>query len=308
MPDHQPCVSIIVPVYNGERHIGHCIESLLSLNYPSATIEILIVDNNSKDATREIIRKYPVLSLVEDRIQGSYAARNTGIRRAKGEIIAFTDADCIADRDWIRNAVGHFRDEDVGCVAGRIEGYSPSNEIEEFLIQKGYLCQDTSTLKHWFLPYAQTANAVYRREVLDRIGVFEENWVSAGDSDLTWRMLLHTRYKLVYGEDSLIHHVHRSTLKGLFNQRKTWGYGEVLLFKKYHVHYHNPDSDFVKELYRDYREFIRLVVGKIPAMIHNKLISKKEDSFLEKKLGMIGALGRRFGRIKGSIREKIFYI
>ena len=308
MSDPVPFVSVIVPVYNGERTIGNCLKSLLSLNYPSSRIEIIIVDNNSKDNTYRIIQEFPVISLIEDKIQSSYAARNTGLKESKGEIIAFTDSDCIADKDWILKSVECFRDEKIGCVAGRIEGFSPSNYIEEYLIRHGYLCQDTSTLKHWFLPYAQTANAIYRREVINAIGTFEENWVSAGDSDLTWRMLLHTHYTLTYCPDSLIYHVHRSTLKGLFNQRKTWGHGEVLLYKKYKVHYHNPEKNFAKEMYRDYKEFLRLVIGKLPAMLHNKLISKNEISYQEKKLAMIGALGRRVGRIRGSIREKKFYI
>ena len=308
MSDTLPSVSVIVPVYNGERNIGNCIQSLLSLNYPSSKIEIIVVDNNSKDATNKIIKGYPIISLMENRIQTSYAARNTGIKKSKGEIVAFTDSDCIADKDWILKAVECFKDKEVGCVAGRIEGYSPSNYIEEYLKRHGYLCQDTSTLKHWFLPYAQTANAIYRREVLNEIGSFEERWVSAGDTDLTWRMLRNTRYKLIYCKDSLIHHVHRSTLKGLFNQRKTWGYGELLLHKKYKVHYFNPERSIAKEIYRDYKEFFRIVIGKLPAMLHNKLISKNEVAFQDKKLAMIGALGRRFGRIKGSIREKKFYI
>lgn len=308
MSDCFPFVSIIVPVYNGERNIGNCIKSLLSLNYPSSKLEIIIVDNNSNDGTRRVIQEFPVLSLVEDKIQSSYAARNTGLKRCKGEIIAFTDSDCIADEDWILKVVECFQDENVGCVAGRIEGYSPSNYIEEYLIKNHYLSQEETTLKHWYLPYAQTANAVYRRAVLDAIGVFEERWVSAGDTDLTWRMLLHTRYRLHYCKDALIFHVHRSTLKGLFNQRKTWGYGEVLLYKKYKVHYHNLEKSFGKEMFRDYKEFLCLVLGKLPAMLHNKLISKNKVAFQAKKLAMIGALGRRFGRIRGSIGEKKFYI
>jgi len=308
MTDRLPFVSVIVPVYNGERTIESCIKSLLSLDYHPSKLEIIIVDNNSRDNTYKIIQKYPVICLIEDKIQSSYAARNTGINRSRGEIIAFTDSDCIADKDWIIKAVECFEDKGVGCVAGRIEGYSPSNYIEEYLKRHGYLCQDTSTLKHWFLPYAQTANAIYRKEVLNEIGFFEDRWVSAGDTDLTWRMLQKTSYKLTYCKDSLIHHVHRSTLKGLFNQRKTWGYGELLLYKKYKIHYFNPESSISKEIYRDYKEFLQLVVGKFPAMLHNKLISKNEIAFQDKKLAMIGALGRRFGRIKGSIREKKFYI
>ena len=119
MIDNYPFVSIIVPVYNGERTIGNCIESLLSLKYSHSKYEVIIVDNNSKDATLKIIQKYPVISLIEKRIQSSYATRNTGLKKATGKIIAFTDSDCIADKDWILKSVECFKDEKIGCVGGR---------------------------------------------------------------------------------------------------------------------------------------------------------------------------------------------
>lgn len=300
MKKQHPFISIIVPVYNGERNIKNCIQSLLSLNYPSSSIEIIVVDNNSKDNTYRIIQEYPVIFMKEERIQSSYAARNTAIKRSTGDIIAFTDSDCIADKDWILKAVEQFKDENVGCIAGRIEGYSPSNYIEEYLVRTGCLSQGSTR----FLPYAQTANAVYRREVFDAIGLFEENWISGGDADLTWRMLLHTSYKLAHCHDSLIYHVHRSTLKGLFKQRMTWGYGEVLWHKKYKERYRYHEW----EIFRDYSDFVRLVIGKLPAMFYKKLILKDEEFFQDKKLTMIAMVGRRFGRIKGSILEKEFYI
>lgn len=308
MTEQLPFVSVIVPVYNGERHIGNCIKSLLALNYPSSKIEIIIVDNNSKDATYRLIQEFPVISLIEDKVQSSYAARNAGIKKSRGEILAFTDSDCIADKDWIVQAAEQFRDEHVGCVAGEIIGYSPSNYIEEYLVRKSVLSHAEGTLKHWYLPYAQTANAIYRREIFNAIGLFEEKWVSAGDTDLTWRMLLNTGYKIQYCKDSFIYHVHRSTLKGYFKQRKTWGYGEVLVHKKYKVNYHNPEGNLAKEIFRDYKEFLRLSIGKLPSMLYRKLILKDEEGFQDRKLAMIGALGRRFGRIKGSILEKEFYI
>jgi len=298
--DNYPFVSIIVPVYNGERTIGNCIESLISLNYPNSKYEVIIVDNNSRDATLKIVQKYPVKSLIENRIQSSYATRNTGLKKATGKIIAFTDSDCIAHKDWVMKSVECFQDETIGCVAGKIEGYSPSNYIEEYLVRSGALTQGSTR----FLPYAQTANAVYRREVFDKIGCFEENWISGGDADLTWRMLLHSGYRIQHCDEALIYHVHRSTLKGFFKQRMTWGYGEVLMHKKYKAHYEIQEG----ELIRDYRNFVRLVIGKIPAMFHNKFISKNELRYQDKKLTMIAMVGQRIGRIKGSILEREFYI
>jgi len=299
-----PFVSIVVPVYNGERTIGNCINSLLSLNYSSSNIEIIIVDNNSKDATYKIIQKYPVISLTETRIQSSYASRNTGIQRSRGEIIAFTDSDCIADNDWILKAVECFQDKKIGCVAGKIEGYSPSNYIEQYLVRTGALSQGSTR----FLPYAQTANALYRRDVFNTIGNFEEKWISGGDADLTWRMLLHSGYGIAHRDDALIYHVHRSTLKGFFRQRMTWGYGEVLLHKKYKGNYRKPGINFNNEILSEYKQFVRFVVRKLPAVLYNRLISSDELRIQGEKLAMIAMAGQRIGRIKGSIMEKEFYI
>ena len=300
LTDQLPFVSIIVPVYNGARTIENCIKSLLSLNYPASKYETIIVDNNSKDNTFRIIQNYPVISLIESKIQSSYATRNTGIKKSHGEIVAFTDSDCIVDKDWILKAVECFQDEKVGCVGGRIIGYSPSNYIEEYLVKTGALSQGSIR----FLPYAQTANAIYRRKVFDEIGLFEEQWISGGDADMTWRMQLHSGFEFAQRDDALVYHVHRSTLKGFFKQRMTWGYGEVSMYKKYKEHYKELDG----ELIRDYKEFVRFVIGKIPALLHNKLISKNEAAYRDKKLTMIAMIGRRIGRIKGSILEREFYI
>jgi hypothetical protein len=84
----------------------------------------------------------------------------------------------------------------------------------------------------------------------------------------------------------------------------TWGYGEVLWHKKYKERYRYHEW----EIFRDYSDFVRLVIGTLPAMFYKKLILKDEEFFQEKKLTMIAMVGRRFGRIKGSILEKEFYI
>jgi cellulose synthase/poly-beta-1,6-N-acetylglucosamine synthase-like glycosyltransferase len=134
--------------------------------------------------------------------------------------------------------------------------------------------------------------------------MFEERWISGGDADMTWRMLLHSDYKLVSCDGALVYHVHRSTLKGFFRQRMTWGHGEVAMFKKYNQYYKDKEG----ELVRDYKEFFGYVLGKLPALVHNRLIGKDEARYLDKKLTMIAMIGRRIGRIRGSIHEKVFYI
>ena len=89
---------------------------------------------------------------------------------------------------------------------------------------------------------------------------------------MTWRMQLHSGFEIAHCDDALVYHVHRSTLKGFFKQRMTWGYGEVSMYKKYKEHYMKRKGELVK----DYKEFFRYVIGKIPAILYNKLISKNE--------------------------------
>ena len=81
-------VSVIVPFYNAEPYIDACCEALLAQQFAAAEYEIIMIDNNSDDCSREIVGRYPRITLLQQRRQGAYAARNTGLRAASGEIVA----------------------------------------------------------------------------------------------------------------------------------------------------------------------------------------------------------------------------
>ncbi|KAF5437563.1 Glycosyltransferase involved in cell wall bisynthesis [Candidatus Methanophagaceae archaeon] len=119
--DSLPAVSIIVPAYNAEKDIATLIESLLHLDYPKELLEIIIVDNNSTDRTKEIVNRYSVKLLEENTIQSSYAARNKGIRNAKNKIMAFTDSDCVATPQWVKKGVKALVSESADLVGGRVK-------------------------------------------------------------------------------------------------------------------------------------------------------------------------------------------
>lgn len=105
---------MVIPVYNAEKTIDECVQSLLALDYPQDKLEIITVDNNSTDNTKEILLSYPIIYLLEKK-KVSYAARNLGIRNAKGEIIAFTDSDCVVDAQWLSNIIPAFDNPRVGA-------------------------------------------------------------------------------------------------------------------------------------------------------------------------------------------------
>jgi glycosyltransferase involved in cell wall biosynthesis len=110
--------SIVVPVLNAEPFIERCLRSLKRQTYPADRYEIIAVDNNSSDRSAAITAKFQEVRLLREPEQGSYAARNAGIRAARGELVAFTDPDCEAQSDWLEKIYRAMERTEVGIVLG----------------------------------------------------------------------------------------------------------------------------------------------------------------------------------------------
>jgi len=227
----QPFISVIVPVYNGEATIQTCVESLLELDYPRERFEVLIVDNRSTDGTRAILRRYPVRVLEETEAQSSYAARNLGIRESRGEVLAFTDADCVVEHGWLRAIARAIAPSDVGGVAGPIESYASDSPIERYQANRALRAE--RAYHHHVLPFAQTANAAYRRSVFDGVGLFNPAIIFGGDLDLSWRMQRELGLRLVYEPLAFVWHRHRTTVHGLFALYEKNAIANCLLAQRY---------------------------------------------------------------------------
>lgn len=223
--ENLPFVSVIVPVYNGEKIISSCIEALLIQKYPQDRFETIIVDNNSTDDTKKVINQYPVKYLLQDEYQSSYASRNSGIKEAKGDLLAFTDADCIPERNWLPELVRAMEDQSLGGAGGMIKAYRPVTLIEQYAASA--VLDQEKTLRHPIHPFIQTANAVYRREVFVRIGNFDNTLVSWGDVDMSWRVQKETDWKLAYVPEAVVEHRHRTTVPGLYRQARRYGFGQA---------------------------------------------------------------------------------
>lgn len=223
-----PRVTVVVPARNAEKTIQECLVSLVNLDYPKDRLELLVVDNGSVDRTREIASRFPVTVLVQDRIQGSYAARNTGVARAEGEIVAFTDADCVATQRWLKELVRGCEDPAVGCFAGEVFPYTIETFIDEYLDSIGFMSQ-RQLLDYRPLPRAMTANLAFRREVFDRVGVFDAGAISGGDSEMVIRMVTRTGWNVAYRGDAVVYHRHRTRPWPFFTQFVRYGWGEARL-------------------------------------------------------------------------------
>lgn len=229
-----PRMSVVVPVYNGEATIRHCVEALLGLDYPRELLELIVVDNRSTDGTRRILDEYPLTILEEASVQSSYAARNLGIRRSTGDIVAFTDADCVPERGWLRAIASAIQAPDVGGVAGSIEAFRVDSPVERY--QARLSIRADRAYHHKVLPFAQTANAAYKREVFERIGLFDPSLIFGGDLDFSWRMQSGAGLRLAYEALAVVWHRHRTTYKGLFGLYEKNAIANCLLSQRYN-HY-----------------------------------------------------------------------
>jgi len=224
-----PSFTVVVPVRNGEAMINTCVESLLAQRYAADRYEIIVVDNGSTDDTAGVVSSYPV-TLLRCPTPGPSPARNAGARRSQNEIVAFTDADCIADPGWLGGLAAAFEDDTVGAAGGAIEAFShPQRNVVELF------CEDMPPLRNYqtgegeFLPFLVGANAAYRREALLAAGGWDDRLGTAEDIELAWRFQLKTGTKIVYCPDAVVYHRHRSTWKALARQYWVYGLGEVLL-------------------------------------------------------------------------------
>lgn len=166
--------SVVVPLYKVERYVERCIQGLLAQDYPENRFEILIVDNNSLDFSAQIVRRYPQVTLLHETKQGAYAARNRGLAQAKGEIVAFTDSDCVPEPDWLSCLWAAMRDPKIQIVIG--PSHLTSNSTALRLLDKyehykaDYILSSDDPTVYW----GHTNNMAARKKLLDEFGPFVE--------------------------------------------------------------------------------------------------------------------------------------
>jgi glycosyltransferase involved in cell wall biosynthesis len=185
---NSPNVSVIVPFYNSELHLTACIESLRAQESVGGNFEMILIDNRSTDGSAAIAAGYPQLIVLEEPSPGAYAARNAGVRRARAPLIAFTDADCVVDSNWLRSICEGMEDPEVGMLLGHCR-YPADASLPLRLLgayenaKTDYVISGCPSRNH----FAYANNMAVRTSVFDEIGLFEE-WERAADSELLHRM------------------------------------------------------------------------------------------------------------------------
>ena len=227
-----PFVSEIVTAWNEEQAIKDCLASLMRMDYPPERREILVVDNGSTDRTAKIVKRYPVRYLYEQR-RGVSCARNRGIEASRGEILAFTDPDCVVSTGWLHELVRAFEKEGVGAVGGGIIPYPGRTPAERYAARRRSHSQERP-MNHPLRPFAMTPNVAFRREVFQQIGLFDTRFPGGWeDADLCWRFFRGTNFKLDYAPRAVVFHRYRTTARDFFIQHLRYGHGLALIHAKY---------------------------------------------------------------------------
>lgn len=210
-----PFVSVIIPVYNDAKRLEICLNALAKQTYSQELYEVVVVDNNSEENIASIAAKFSCVTLKTEIRKGSYAARNKGLATAKGEVIAFTDSDCIPAEDWIAKGVEQLRQNpECKYIAGKIElFYAKPNKptVIEIYDSLNFLRQERYVRE---LNFGATANLFTYREVFDRVGLFNADLKSSGDREWGQRVY-QFGYAQLYAEDVCVAHPARNKLKEL---------------------------------------------------------------------------------------------
>ena len=213
-------ISVVIPVFNDSKRLTACLEALENQTYPKSLYEVIVVDNGSTtgEAIGDVVSRFgQALATYESR-PGSYAARNKGISLAQGNVIAFTDADCIPASDWLEKGVANLvRTPNCGLVAGKIDFFfqNPNQPtVVEFYDSLYALPQKKFIEEHKF---GATANLFTFKSVLDQIGLFDDNLKSGGDQQWGMRVFL-AGYQQIYADDACVAHPARDSYRQLYNK------------------------------------------------------------------------------------------
>jgi cellulose synthase/poly-beta-1,6-N-acetylglucosamine synthase-like glycosyltransferase len=294
-----PLVSIVIPVYNGKRTIRLCLDAIQQLDYPKERYEVLVVDNNSTDGTPEIVAEYPARLLYERELQGPHAATNTGVRQARGEIIAFTDSDCVPAPGWLRALVAPFADEEIVAAGGKIEAYQPSSRVERF-IQVMKPLKNCLQMSDTFPVSLITANAAYRADALHAVGLFNANMYTGSEVDLAWRVQRLTKKKVAYAPDAVIYHKFSPSLRQLFRHQRIYGISEIMLGTLYKDSgYSRPPGAQMRLMFSQVRSLFIYMFSLVYRALTASVRKRDLDYVLFPALWLIAETGSLCGKVEG---------
>ena len=224
-------ISVIIPAYNAEKTITQCIKSLLDQTVVREAYEVIVVNDGSTDNTEELLKSLGIRYYSQAN-QGPAAARNKGVALSQGDIVLFTDSDCVAEKNWIQEMLSPFKNSEIVAVKGRYKshqkGIIPRFAQLEFEERYGLL------EKYPYIDFVDTYSAGFRKEIFLAVGGFDPSFPHANneDVDLSYR-LAHKGYLMVYNPKAIIYHQHPTGLLKYLKLKFWRGYWRMVVYRRY---------------------------------------------------------------------------
>jgi glycosyltransferase involved in cell wall biosynthesis len=285
---NKPFVSVIIPVFNDGQRLDRCLEALERQTYPANRFDVIVVDNGSREDPAGIVGRYGHAKLARQAKPSSYAARNTGIAMARGDVLAFTDSDCLPDARWIEAGVAALLGTpDCGLVGGAVEVFcadeSRPTAVEVF--ERVTAFPQERYLRDYH--YAVTANVFTWRQVMEQVGTFKDKLKSSGDNE--WGNRVHAAgLKQVYCAEARVRHPARRTFREIYRKTVRLVHGQR--------DWKGPESVTLRQIFTDLRPPI--------GMIWRALNDRRLRGFSEKLAFIIVNTFMR--NVRGMTRMKIW--
>ena len=223
-----PKISVIIPVFNDQAGLDACIAALNEQTLAASEFEIIVVDNGSSPAMA--LNKHTVnIQLVVCEQPGAYAARNMGIAQAQGQILAFTDADCQPDKNWLKNGIQLLEKNNSAIIGGHINVSTSTKPNALELYQRIAAFDQKNNIEHH--GFTVTANLFASAATFTRIGLFNQDLLSGGDLEWCWRAR-EADYLIHYQPSALVHTAARASVRDAIRQARRIEGGRAALRKK----------------------------------------------------------------------------
>lgn len=271
-------ISVIIPAYNAEKMISACINSLINQECSSQEYEVIVVDDGSIDRTADIVKSFKNVKLIQQKNQGPAAARNNGANHAKGDIILFTDSDCLLEENWIKEMTRPFK-ENPYIIGVKGIYKTKQKELASRFVQIEYEDKYDLLKNNEYIDFVDTYSAAFKKDVFLEFGGYDTSFpvASAEDVELSFRMST-KGYKLVYNSRAIVYHIHPKSFLEYFKKKYKFAYWRMLAVKK------NP-----KYLIKDSHtpQIMKFQILFVPFLIGSLLSSLLLNTSLWPTIGLI---------------------
>ena len=266
-----PDVSVIIPVYNDSLRLARCLAALEKQSLGAERYEVIVIDNASSEDLSALREGFPAVRFDVEKKRGSFAARNKGLASAKGNVIAFTDSDCVPDRHWIENGLRALGESTrPAMLGGKVEIFAdqPSNpnfwerfDLTVAFPQEGYLLE---------AKFAVTANMFAHRQLFDEVGQFDGVMLSGGDQE--WGQRVHEAgHPQLFDGSVLVQHPARASFREHLKKQKRVASGIYQMRQMARLGWLQFSRRALWELRPPYQSWKRIWTSEFPATIPDRL-------------------------------------